>query len=127
MTIRSCPCLISSRNSAYAALQERVARNAPPIRIPPPRITYLASASQVLIEGGCMFCGVGHQSVSAVMVAQQGRENVARDLWTLKRTGTQQLGGQPSAQWLSGYLCQVCADAVEASHRQWAHLSDARR
>jgi hypothetical protein len=63
-----------------------------------------------------MFCGVGHQSVPAVMVAQQGRENVARDLWTAKRTGTQQLGGRPSAQWLSGYLCRTCSDAVEYVH-----------
>jgi hypothetical protein len=61
-------------------------------------------------------CGIGHQSVSAVVVARQGRDNVARDLWTAKRNGTQQLGGPLSPHWLSGYLCRVCADAVEHSH-----------
>ena len=60
-------------------------------------------------------CGVDHQAVTAITVAQEGLANVARQLWTPKRVGTSQLGW-PSPQQLSGHLCQVCADAVEATH-----------
>ena len=70
---------------AYATLlKERTARNAPPVPIPRPRVAYLASEIPIG-AGGCLFCGVGHQSVSAVTVAREGRENVARDVWTPKR------------------------------------------
>jgi hypothetical protein len=104
---------------AYAALlRERVARNAPPVKVPPPRVidrAYTASAL-VVVEGGCMICGVGHQKVDAAVAAREGLANVARDLWTPKRTGSQQLGGRPSANQLSGHLCRVCADAVEHVH-----------
>jgi hypothetical protein len=76
-------------------------------------VTAIGAGPLVFIEDGCMFCGVGYQTVSAVVVAREGRENVARDLWTAKRTRTQQLGGQLSPQQLCGYLCRVCASAVE--------------
>ena len=60
-------------------------------------------------------CGVDHQAVTAITVAREGLANVARELWTPKRVGTSQLGW-PSPQQLSGHLCQVCANAVEATH-----------
>jgi hypothetical protein len=100
---------------AYASLlRERVARNAPAVPIPPPRVAYLTF--EIPIERGCLFCGVSHKMVPAVVVAREGLQSVARDLWTPKRTGTQRLGGQPSPQQLSGHLCRVCADAVEHVH-----------
>ena len=64
------------------------------------------------VEGGCLFCGVGHQLSPAVTVAREGLQNAARDLWIPKRAGTQALGGQPSPTQLSEYLCRICADAV---------------
>ena len=71
----------------------------------------------VLVEDGCLLCGVSHQSVSATVVAQApSREQVARDLWTPKRTSTQQLGGQLSPASISGYLCRPCTEAVEHAH-----------
>jgi hypothetical protein len=53
---------------AYAALlAERVARNAPPVKIPPPAVTdvHAGSGFLVLIRDGCLFCGIGYQSVAA--------------------------------------------------------------
>jgi hypothetical protein len=47
-------------------------------------------------------------------VAREGRANVARDLWTPKRTGASQLGGGASPTQVAGHLCTTCADAVEA-------------
>ena len=103
--------------TAYAALlKERVARNAPAVPIPPPRVTGdRGGASPVIpIEGGCMFCGVGHQTVAAVVVARAAsRDQVARDLWTPKRAETAQLGGLRSPQSLSGHLCKSCLSALE--------------
>jgi hypothetical protein len=54
--------------------------------------------------------------VPAVLVAQQGLQNVARDLWTPKRAGTKQLGGELSPNQLTGYLCRTCSDAVDHVH-----------
>ena len=100
---------------AYAALlKERAARNAAPVPIPPPPVGYLTG--EIPIEGGCLFCGVGHQMVPAVTASREGPQNLARSLWTPKRTGTQQLGGRASPDWLSGHLCQVCAEALEHVH-----------
>lgn len=101
--------------AAYAALlRERVARTAPPVAIPPPRVTGVHSATSplVVVEGGCLLCGVGHQSVPAAAVAREGRDRVARDLWTARRTGAQPLGGRLSPATVSGHLCRVCAEAV---------------
>jgi hypothetical protein len=101
---------------AYATLlRERVARNAPAVPIPPPRVTddRVGASLVIPIEGGCLFCGVSNQLVPAVTVAREGPLSVARDLWTPKRTGTQQLGGQPSPQQLSGHLCRSCSEAVD--------------
>jgi hypothetical protein len=101
--------------AGYAALlKERVARNAPPVKITPPRVRDQASSAMIPIESGCLLCGVGTQSVPATQVAREGREYVARDLWTAKRTGTFELGGQRSPQQLSGWLCARCADACSS-------------
>ena len=59
-----------------------------------------------------MLCGVGHQTVPAVVVAREGWDQVARDLWTAKRTGTQSLGGRLFPATVSGHLCRACAVAV---------------
>ena len=39
--------------------------------------------------------------VAAIEVAREGRDQIARDLWTPRRTPIS-----------SGYLCQICAEAV---------------
>jgi hypothetical protein len=104
--------------TAYGALlKERVTRNAPAVPIPPPRVSDLGNAASPLlaIDGGCMICGVGHQLVSAALVAQQGRERVAHDVWTPQRATTEQLGGRPSPQQLSGHLCRVCDAACSSA------------
>ena len=65
--------------TAYATLlKERVARTAPPVLLPPPRVTDLGNAASPLIpiEAGCLICGIGSQEVSAAAVAREGREQV---------------------------------------------------
>jgi hypothetical protein len=84
------------RNAYASLLRERVSRSAPAVPVPPPRIIDTASGSGplVLVEGGCLLCGVSHQSVPATVVARaRSWEQVARQMWTPKRTETQQLGG----------------------------------
>ena len=95
-------------------LKERAARNASPVKVPPPRIGDLMAASSLLvpIDGGCLICGVGQQSAPAVTVAREGLQNVTRDLWTPVQTGTTALG-MSSPQRLSGHLCRTCSDAVK--------------
>jgi hypothetical protein len=104
--------------AAYAALlKERVARHAPPVKVPPPPVTDRAASSGplLLIEDGCLFCGIATQVVSAVEVAQEGHQNVASRVWVPRRIGSTQLG-LPSPATLSGFLCQVCNEAVEHVH-----------
>jgi hypothetical protein len=106
------------RNGYALWLKERTARHAPPVKISPPPVTDTRSGSArlVLIEAGLFVCGVGHQVVPAVEVAQQGRMNIARDLWKPLRTHATQLGGGQSSVELSGYLCRICSTALEQSH-----------
>jgi hypothetical protein len=81
---------------AYAALlAERVARNSPPIKISPPPVMDVSggSGALVLIRDGCLFCGVGYQSVTAAEVAREGRGNIARAIWTPRRTAISSLAG----------------------------------
>ena len=104
--------------TAYAAwLKERAARAQPPVKISPPPVTDTRSGSArlVLIEAGCLICGVDHQLVPAAEVAQQGRLGVARQIWKSLRAYASQLGAQSPVE-LSGFVCRVCADAVEQTH-----------
>ena len=73
------------------------------------------SAPLLVIETGCLICGVSHQVMPAVEVAAHGRLSIARQIWTPKRVNATHLGGSSSLE-LSGHLCKICADAVEHVH-----------
>ena len=99
--------------TGYAALlRERVARNAPPVRISPPPIT-VTRVGTVRAESGCLLCGVGSVLVDAAEVARAGgRLPAARLLWTARRTSVTSLGTQ-GAEMVSGHLCPTCDESVE--------------
>lgn len=90
------------RQGRAAVLRERVARSAPDEWIEPPEGT------------GCMFCGVGHITVSAQRVAALGgRDKAAEAVWRVERVNPRVLGGPPAPQRLTGALCGPCAAAVD--------------
>ena len=68
-----------------------------------------------MVARGCLYCGVRAQTIGAGQVEQLGgRRNAARQIWSLRRSSPQALGGQPSPKILIGHLCVVCNDAVVA-------------
>lgn len=104
--------------TAYALwLKERAARHAAAIKISPPPVTDTRSGSAqlIIIESGCLICGIATQTMPAAEVAQLGRMTAARQIWKPKRVGATQLGAQSSVE-VSGYLCKVCANAVDHVH-----------
>jgi hypothetical protein len=110
--------LRSDLRGGYAKLlKERASRSAPAVPITPPRVTDRGAGSNLVIpvENACLFCGLGHQLVPAVEVAQLGRLGAARQLWTPLRCSATSLGEQSSLE-LSGHLCRVCADAADHVH-----------
>jgi hypothetical protein len=62
----------SALRAAYATLlKERVAGTAPPVKVLPPPVTdWITGANPlIIVEGGCLLCGVGHQMVPVDVVA----------------------------------------------------------
>jgi hypothetical protein len=109
----------SALRTAYGTLlRERVARTAPPVRIGPPEVSDRITGTNplIVIESGCLFCGIGHQSVAAAVVAAESRQIISHLVWHPVRTSTEQLGGRASSASVSGYLCKVCNDASEHVH-----------
>ena len=105
--------------TGYASwLRERSARHAAAIKISPPPVTDTRSGSAqlIIIEAGCLICGVSHQVMPAVEVAQHGRMTTARQIWRPLRTNATQLGARSSLE-VSGFVCKICADPVEMSTR----------
>lgn len=88
------------RDGYGALMAERVARNAPPVRLAPP-------------EGrACMLCGLGHVTrPAAEVVAHGGTEAAQRRLWRIASASPDALGGDRSPDRLRGSLCPTC-DAV---------------
>lgn len=98
-----------------AALAERVAHNAAPVKIvPPPFDPYEVTAGAQPVGDACGICGVGHVEVPAVKVMRSGgRESVARSTWTLHGTiAPASLGAAASPARLLIWLCPVCEDAA---------------
>jgi hypothetical protein len=64
-------------------------------------------------EGGCLFCGIGHQVLPAKAVEQLGRRSSpARQIWTMWKITPEQMGGPSSPTTLAGRLCRPCSAAV---------------
>ena len=59
-------------------------RNAPPVMIPPPRVTDLCNTANPLlpIDGGCLNCAVSNQKMPGAVVARHDRDQIAAQVWT---------------------------------------------
>ena len=58
---------------------------------------------------------ISHQVMPAAAVAQQGRMNIAREIWKPLRAYASQLGARSAVE-VSGHLCRICSTALEQSH-----------
>jgi hypothetical protein len=96
-----------------ALLKERVARTAPPVRVPPPPVTDQGTPGPG--RGWLPALRVGHQTVPAAVVARQGRETVAHQVWTAKRTGNLSTIGVRYV-----HLCLGMVDHLPFERTRWS-------
>jgi len=99
------------REGYAAVLRDRVAANAPPVRLPPPEIEEDSGA--VPVSGGCLLCGVDAVALPASRVAVLGgREEAQREVWRrLTAASPASLGGVGPDR-ITGHVCPACADAL---------------
>jgi hypothetical protein len=98
------------RTGYAAVLRERIAASAPAVKISPPPIDHedVGPHNEVPVAGGCLLCGVGHQVLPAKAVEQLGgRSAAAREIWTMWKITTEQLGGRSSPMTLAGFCCKT--------------------
>jgi|GEM_PF-6409857 len=105
--------------AVVATLGERVALQAPDVALTPPTTPDERTGAErggPLVTGGCLYCGVGSVTRSALAVLRLGgAEEAARSVWTLRQVSPSALGarrGGPSR--VVGYLCPDCDDAAIA-------------
>lgn len=98
-----------------ATLAERVARNAPPVALPPPSMDPDHGPRDTLcVPGGCLMCGVGAEALPALAVLRAGgRAQAALDVWTRRVVTVNSLGGSRSLMSVVGHLCRGCASAAD--------------
>lgn len=91
------------RTAIGKVVAERVARSAPPVALAPPHSTDA-------LCGGCLFCGVGTVTVSAVAVVRLGgADAAARSVWTQRQVSPMSLGARSGGSTrLRGWLCPAC-------------------
>ena len=103
--------------TGYASwLRERSARHAAPIKISPPPVTdnRSGSAQLIIIEAGCLICGVATSHACRRGGPAGPDERRSSDLEAVATFATQ-LGARSSLE-VSGFVCRICADAVEHVH-----------
>lgn len=102
--------------AAYAHLMaDRLARSAPSVALAPPPLPAELGHGVQAVGGGCLLCGVGQVTVTALDVARAGgRDLAARNTWLrMDPIGADSLGARPSPARVVGHLCPVCAGAFE--------------
>lgn len=93
--------------TAYSALlRERVSTSSGPRLLPPPPPS--ADTPALLVEGGCLMCGVNHVAVPADRVTRLGGPTIAAHKVWRERTVTR------GPDRLRGHVCPACADALDA-------------
>lgn len=96
-------------------LAERVALQAPPVHLRPPRLPGEDGGQRgTPVTGGCLYCGVDSISLTALVVARHGgADAAARSVWTLRQLNPVSIGatrgGPPRLQ---GWLCPACERAA---------------
>lgn len=106
--------LATVRAAVAQLLRSRVALASPSAALTPPLSSDDLAIRRTLPVGtGCLFCGLGAVTMSAVEVEQRGgREAAARSLWTLRRVNPAALGGKRGPSPLIGFLCPACESAA---------------
>lgn len=102
------------RSKFAAVLIERVALQAPPVKItPPPFDPHEVTPGSQPVGGACGICGVAHVAVAASTVIRSGGpEKVAHATWTLHGSvSPSSLGVAPSPARLLIWLCPTCEEA----------------
>lgn len=94
---------VAQVRAAYGAyLHERAMRNRPPVRVAPPETSD---------RSGCLFCGIGAQTVPATRLAREGHAAVQAALWWPVTAQPSSLGGGGPRR-IKGHVCTACADAL---------------
>ena len=99
------------RRGVIKMLGERVALQAPDVAIVPPTVPdEHAGHRGTLVPAGCLYCGIGARTMTALSVARcGGADAAARSVWTLRQVSPASLGarrGGPTR--LLGWLCPAC-------------------
>lgn len=105
------------REGVGRVLNERVALLSPPAPLPPPKIPQdEVGQHQVPVASGCLYCGIGSITLSALGIARHGgAESAARSVWTLRRVDPVSIGARKATPVrLLGWLCPPCEDAAAA-------------
>lgn len=96
----------------------RIARTAPPVKVPPPRAVPSVlqapdNRAVTRLPGACLMCGIGAVPVPAMRVVRSGgMENVVREVWTERTWESHLLGASRSPRMVIGHLCPECDAAV---------------
>lgn len=117
------------RQAVVQTLVERVALQASDVALVPPTIPDgPAGRGAIPVTAGCLYCGVGSVSMTALAVARRGgADAAARSVWTLRQVNAAALGGRRSGSLLIGWLCPPCQKAAvsEGSANSAGALEDA--
>lgn len=112
------PALLASLRERWAALlQERIARSAPPVRLPPPPLEAReARASRVIdLDDGCLLCGASSVPMRARDVERAGgRAAAARESWSDELLVEARSLGASGAARVRGRLCATCYGVYDA-------------
>lgn len=102
------------RRAVSQTLVERVALQAPNVALAPPGLSEgEVGSGRTTVAAGCLYCGVGSVTMTALAVARHGGpEAAARMVWTQRKVNPAALGGQRSGSLLVGHLCQPCEKAA---------------
>lgn len=106
------------RRAVVVTLGERVALQAPAVALVPPTTPngHGAGLGGITVTAGCLYCGVGSVTVTALAVARcGGADAAARSVWTQRQVNPATLGARrvgPSR--LVGWLCPACEEAAVA-------------
>lgn len=103
------------RRGFVKMLGDRVALQAPPVAIVPPTVPdEHAGHRGIPVNTGCLYCGVGSVTMTALAVARcGGADAAARSVWTMRQINPAHVGarrGGPTR--LLGWLCPACERAA---------------